>query len=93
VLVLPATEELYFRGYLLPRMPSKLKGWTGIVHSGLFALYHFWAPWLFITRTFGVLPLIYIVRRKENIILGIISHCLLNSMDFFFGVSLIIKML
>lgn len=90
VVVLPVTEELYFRGYLLPRMPSKLKGWTGIIHSGLFALYHFWTPWMVITRTFGVLPLIYIVRRKENIGLGMISHCLLNSMDFFPGVSVII---
>jgi membrane protease YdiL (CAAX protease family) len=92
VIVLPVTEELYFRGYLLPRMPSKLKGWTDILHSGLFAMYHFWTPWLFITRTIGVLPLIYIVRRKENIKLGIISHCLLNSMDFFLGVSFILKM-
>lgn len=92
VVLLPVTEELYFRGYLLPRMPSRLKGWTEIVHSGLFALYHFWTPWLLITRTIGVLPLIYVVRRKENIKPGIISHCLLNSMDFFIGVTRILSM-
>jgi membrane protease YdiL (CAAX protease family) len=92
VIILPITEELYFRGYLLPRMPKEFKGWTDIIHSGLFALYHFWTPWLFITRTLGVLPLICIVRRKENIKLGIISHCILNSMDFFLGISLILKM-
>lgn len=92
VIVLPVTEELYFRGYLLPRMPSGLKGCTEIVHSLLFALYHFWTPWMFIVRTFGVLPLIYIVKRKENIRLGIISHCLLNSMDFFVAISYLFRM-
>jgi len=81
VLVLPTIEELYFRGYLLPRMPAKLKGWTAIVHSSLFALYHVWTPWMFVVRALGMLPLIYVVRRK-NIYLGIIIHCLMNSIDF-----------
>ena len=91
VLILPTIEELYFRGYLLPRMPSKLKGWTLIIHGGLFALYHTWTPWMFVVRTFGVLPLIYIVKRKENILLGIISHCLLNSIDFIMGLVFILN--
>ena len=81
VLVLPTIEELYFRGYLLPRMPAKLKGWTAIVHSSLFALYHVWTPWMFVVRAVGMLPLIYVVRRK-NIYMGIMVHCLMNSMDF-----------
>lgn len=81
VLVLPTIEELYFRGYLLPRMPAKLKGWTPLVHSSLFALYHVWTPWMFVARTAGLLPLIYMVRRK-NIYLGIIVHCLMNSIEF-----------
>ncbi len=91
VLILPTIEELYFRGYLLPRMSSKLKGWTLIIHSGLFALYHTWTPWMFVVRLFGVLPLIYIVRRKENILLGIISHCLLNSIDFIMALVFILN--
>ena len=81
VLILPTIEELYFRGYLLPRMPAKLKGWSPIVHSSLFALYHVWTPWMFVVRAVGMLPLIYVVRRK-NIYLGIIVHCLMNSIDF-----------
>ncbi|MBT3190448.1 MAG: CPBP family intramembrane metalloprotease [Anaerolineae bacterium] len=63
VLIAPTVEELYFRGYLLPRMPRyRLKGWTPILHSALFALYHTWTPWMVLTRTIGVLPLIYIVQ-------------------------------
>ena len=92
VLILPTVEELYFRGYLLPRMPKKLNGFTEIIHSALFALYHTWTPWLFITRTIGVLPLIYLVKRKENIYLGIIAHCIINSIDFIIGVIFILNL-
>ena len=92
VLIIPVLEEFYFRGYLLPRMPDKFKNWSGLVHSGLFALYHTWTPWMFIVRTVGLLPLIYIVRRKENIILGIIAHCLLNSLDFIIAIGFLMKM-
>ena len=92
VIVLPIIEELYFRGHLLPRMPSKLKNWTELVHSGLFALYHTWTPGLLITRTIGVLPLIYIVKRKKNIYLGIMAHCLINSIDFIVGLVFILNM-
>jgi len=92
VVILPTVEELYFRGYLLPRMPSKLKGWTEIIHSGFFALYHTWTPWMVIVRTFGVLPTIYAVKKKENIFIGIVAHCLLNSIDFFIGIEFIINL-
>ena len=82
VVVLPTVEEFYFRAYLLPRMPENLKDWTAIIHSALFALYHTWTPWLFISRTLGTLPLVFVVMRKKNIYIGIISHCILNSLDF-----------
>ncbi len=91
VLVAPIIEELYFRGYLLPRMPH-LKGWTPIVHSALFALFHTWTPWQAFARTFGVLPLIYIVQSKRNIYLGIIAHCLLNVIDVVIGVVFILSL-
>ena len=92
VIIGPTVEELYFRGYLLPRMPSKLKKWTPIFHTTLFAIYHIWTPWMIVSRALGVLPLTYVVMKKRNIYLGIISHCLMNSIDFFIGVAFISKM-
>ena len=91
VFIAPTVEELYFRGYLLPRMP-RLKGWTPILHSALFALYHTWTPWMAITRTIGMLPLIYIVQRKRNMYLGIIIHCLVNTIDIIVGVVFILSL-
>jgi uncharacterized protein len=92
VIVLPSVEELYFRGFLLPRMSPALKGWAPIFHSFLFALYHTWTPWLVIARTAGVLPLIYVVRWKKNVYLGVIAHCLLNVMDVVAGVIFILSL-
>jgi hypothetical protein len=92
VVILPTVEEFYFRGYLLPRMPGNLKGWTAITHSALFALYHTWTPWLFISRAIGTLPLIYFVMRKKNIYIGIVSHYILNSIDFIIAVIFILNL-
>ena len=90
--IAPAIEELYFRGFLLPRMPEKLGKTAPVVHSLLFALYHVWSPWMFVARTLALLPLIYIVRWKRNIYLGIGAHWLINSIDFVVGVAFIVSM-
>lgn len=74
----PVVEELYFRGYLLPRM-SPLGRWAPIVNTVLFSLYHFWSPWAFLSRVAGVAPFAYAVRWKENVYLGIAVHVLLNA--------------
>jgi hypothetical protein len=84
----PLVEELYFRGYLLPRM----KGKSGpLLHSFLFAAYHVFTPWMIITRTIGLLPLIYAVKHK-NIYIGIIVHILLNTIDVVAGIIFIFRM-
>ena len=92
VLVAPAIEELYFRGFLLPRMPERLGKAGPVVHSLLFALYHVWSPWMFLARTLALLPLIYVVRWKQNVYLGVGAHWLINSIDFVVGVMFIAGM-
>lgn len=76
-IIAPTIEELYFRGYLLPRM-SFLKAWAPLVGAILFTLYHFWSPWLFAVRLIAILPMVYAVWWKRNIWIGIVAHCLLN---------------
>jgi len=86
----PAVEELYFRGYLLPRI-SHLKGWASILNAVLFSAYHFWSPWEVITRAIAVWPVSYIAYRKQNIYIGMIAHIFLNSISSLALLQLIFK--
>lgn len=74
----PFVEELYFRGYLLPRI-SRLKGWAPLLNVVLFSIYHFFTPWQNPMRILALLPQTYAVWWKKNIYIGIIVHCLVNT--------------
>lgn len=74
----PIVEEMYFRGFLLPRM-NRLKGWAPLVNVLLFSLYHFFSPWQNPARIIGFAPMVYVTWRKRNIYLGMIVHCLGNT--------------
>jgi membrane protease YdiL (CAAX protease family) len=74
----PIVEELYFRGYLLPRI-SRLKGSAPLLNVLLFSVYHFFSPWGNLERILALLPGVYIIQWKKNIYLGMIPHCLLNT--------------
>ncbi len=77
--IAPIVEEFYFRGYLLPRMGFAGK-WAPALHSLLFALYHVFSPWQFVTRTIGMLPLAYAAQRR-NVYIPTIVHVLVNMLD------------
>ena len=74
----PIVEELYFRGYLLPRM-SRFGRWAPLLNTVLFSLYHFWSPWQFLSRLAGVAPFAYGVWWKRNVFLGMVVHIALNA--------------
>lgn len=76
-IVLPIVEELFFNGYMLPRL-QRFKAFAPVIVTVVFSLYHFWSPWQNITRIIGVFPYVYVVWKKKNIYLGIIVHCLCN---------------
>ncbi|MCP4978792.1 MAG: CPBP family intramembrane metalloprotease [Maribacter sp.] len=73
----PVLEELFFRGYLLPRM-AYLKKWAPIVNGIFFGLYHFWQPHNYLAIMGIGVVLSYIVWRKKNVYLGIFIHCTIN---------------
>lgn len=80
ILVAPIVEELYFRGYLLSRM-KWLGKYSVLINVGLFSIYHFWSPWLVVSRFAMMLPLYYFVYKKDSLKLGILVHCLANFTD------------
>lgn len=84
----PIVEEIYFRGFLYPKMEWMGKA-SSIVHALLFSLYHFWSPWQMITRFIAIFPFCYVAYKTKNIKVAIIVHCLLN----IFGDAMMIFML
>lgn len=72
-------EELYFRGYLMPRL-SRFGRWTPIIETALFTFYHFWQPYYWISQFFFILPVVVAVYWKRNVRLGLIVHMKLNTL-------------
>jgi membrane protease YdiL (CAAX protease family) len=86
----PFVEELYFRGYLLPRMNSFGK-WSFVMNAVLFSLYHFWQPYIYFTLLFSLLPMTYLVWRTKDLRLGILTHVLLNVIGALLSFGLLSK--
>lgn len=86
----PITEEIYFRGFLLPRMKVLGKA-APLVNTILFSLYHFFSPWQNITRILALFPYIYIVWKKENIRIGMYVHCFSNLIGAIAGAILLLS--
>jgi membrane protease YdiL (CAAX protease family) len=76
-LIAPAVEEMYFRGYLLPRL-SRL-GWKApLLETVLFVLYHVWQPWYYVYTLFTMAAYVFPVYRAKNIYIGVWAHTMLN---------------
>jgi len=71
-------EELWWRGYLLPRQEVSLGNRAWLVHGCLWALFHAFKYW----ELFAVLPvslgLSFAAQRRKNTWLGIIAHFSVN---------------
>ena len=76
-IIAPYAEELYFRGYLLPRMNAWGK-YAFVINAVLFSLYHFWQPYVYLTLILSLMPMIYLVYKTRDIRIGILTHSLLN---------------
>ena len=73
----PFAEEVYFRGYLLPRMEN-LGIFAPFISALLFSIYHFWQPQIYLTLIIALLPMTYLVWKTKSIKLAIYTHCGLN---------------
>lgn len=75
----PVVEELYFRGYLFPRL-SWMPRWAPVVSGGLFSLYHLFTPWEQLPRLLVLIPLGYVLQWNKNIYWGMLVHCTFNTL-------------
>ncbi|MEC3919779.1 CPBP family intramembrane glutamic endopeptidase [Nocardia sp. CDC160] len=81
---LPLIEELYFRGFLLPRL-AHLGGWAPVASAILFSLYHFWTPWVFVSRVLFMFPGFWLAWRHRDIRVSIGMHVGVTSTMAAFG--------
>jgi membrane protease YdiL (CAAX protease family) len=73
----PLTEELYFRGFLLPRM-NRYGKFAPLLNVALFSIYHFWQPREIFSRIIALLPMTFFVWKDKNIRIDILFHCIMN---------------
>ena len=76
---LPWVEELYFRGYLLPRL-SRCGRWTPLLGGLFFALYHVWQLFSFPTLFLLGMALATVVWWKRDIRISIALHVFANTL-------------
>ena len=76
-LIAPVVEELYFCGFLLPRMERW--GWSSpVINALLFALYHFYFPGNMLGIFLAFVPISYVVRHKKNWRIGLVFNSMVN---------------
>ncbi len=76
---LPWVEELYFRGYLMPRI-SRYGKWTALIGGFFFGLYHAWQLFGFVGVFLLGAGLGYVVWWKKDIRLSIGLHVFANAL-------------
>lgn len=74
-----AGEELWFRGYILPRQEKAFGKHAWIANGLMFTFNHIWQPWNLIVLLPGALASVWIVQRRKNTWIMIIVHGLLNA--------------
>ncbi|TDB80483.1 CPBP family intramembrane glutamic endopeptidase [Micromonospora sp. KC721] len=83
----PVAEELYFRGFLLPRLPAGR--WAPLVNTALFSLYHLWTPWQFFSRILFFLPTVWFTWRRRDLRISLSVHVIGNTIGQLLGLVVI----
>ncbi|HLF31840.1 MAG TPA: CPBP family intramembrane glutamic endopeptidase [Xanthomonadales bacterium] len=73
-------EELWWRGYILPRQELAHGNRAWLIHGLLWTAFHGFAPWNLLTILPGCLALSYVAQRLENTWPAIIAHGLANGL-------------
>ena len=72
-------EELWWRGYILPRQELAFNKWTWLIHGTLWGLFHIFWKWNLLVLIPSCLALSYVIYKRKNTWIGIIAHMAFNS--------------
>jgi membrane protease YdiL (CAAX protease family) len=81
VVVGPLVEEVYFRGWLLPRLPGGALP-AATAGAALFAAYHLWQPHAWLTILVFALPLALLARTRGAVTGCALVHGAVNLLAF-----------
>jgi membrane protease YdiL (CAAX protease family) len=73
----PLVEEIYFRGFLLPRI-DRFGKLAPLIDSIMFTFYHFFNPFELIFRLVAFCPIAYLAWWKKSFRLSATIHILVN---------------
>jgi membrane protease YdiL (CAAX protease family) len=73
-------EELWWRGYILPRQELAHGKRTWVIHGLLWTSFHLFAPWNLIAILPGSLALSFVAQRLKNTWPAVIAHGLANGL-------------
>lgn len=71
-------EELWWRGYILPRQELVHGNWTWLIHGLLWTAFHLFAPWNLLAILPGSLALSFVAQRLKNTWPAVIAHGFAN---------------
>ncbi len=84
-------EELWWRGYVLPRQISAFGRWAWLIHGGLWALFHLFKWWDVLTILPTCLIIAYVAQRMRSTWPTLIAHAFINVGGLVIAVVMVAK--
>lgn len=84
-------EELLWRGMILPRQIKRYGSKAWVIHGLMWGLWHFFWKWQIIVLIPISLFLSYVVYKRKNTWIGIISHGVMNAIPLIVGIAYVLK--
>ena len=73
-------EELWWRGYILPRQELAHGKWTWVIHGVLWDLFHFFWKWHLLALLPTCLAISFVAQKFKNTWPGIVVHLVANGL-------------
>jgi len=82
------TEEVYFRGWMLPKL-ARYGAWSWVINGVLFAFYHTFQLWLLPVLLVASLSFAYVTNRTKSIWPALVMHLITNTLSLLAVLALI----
>ncbi|MBV7337238.1 CPBP family intramembrane metalloprotease [Chloroflexi bacterium TSY] len=83
-------EEIWWRGYILPRQIATYGRWAWLIHGTLWAFFHIFKWWDIPVVWPLSLVLSYVAQRTHSSWPGLIAHTIINSIGFWIVIFMVI---